>query len=107
MNLSMSSVILFGQKRCFGKLQKLVENRISQLLLQRGAGADARDLAGRSPLSFDVESDCLAAVTLLLDAGANINSTCKSGRTRLTYATEAGNLWVIHLDNEANRTIRD
>src|SRR5579871_3725626 len=45
-------------------------------LLERGADVEARNPSGRTPLILAVEADCPNVVHLLLEAGANVHTTC-------------------------------
>lgn len=58
-------------------------------LLTLGHPVDPRGPDGTTPLIFAASRDLPAVIPILLDSGADVNATCRSG-TALSIATEAG-----------------
>jgi len=59
------------------------------LLLTKGADADARDKAGRTPLVFAVQNNARDEVELLIAHGADVKAVDTSGLTPLHWARNA------------------
>lgn len=60
--------------------------RVVDLLLSKGASANAADRQGRTPLHFAARSQSGAAVQLLVNRGADVNARDRSGATPLHAA---------------------
>lgn len=56
-----------------------------------------RGIFGNTPLDVAIVWGDLAAVTLLLDAGADVNAKQESGRTPLHEAASFGNIEIVKL----------
>src|SRR5581483_2584155 len=67
------------------------------LLLQRGAPIDARDLAGATALYVAAERGQLAVVQRLVDKGANVDLKGRSGTSPLAAAAFAGRNRVVKM----------
>ncbi|XRM37598.1 hypothetical protein ABZX51_001062 [Aspergillus tubingensis] len=63
------------------------DERITRLLLDRGAKIDRQDRQGFSVLHLAVRQNQLAIVRLLLDRGGYIDNVAGDGRTPLTHAS--------------------
>lgn len=74
-----------------------VRARTVALLLQAGAGVDAADQQGMTPLMVAARSGDAAVARLLLDAGANPMLRNAKGHTALTLAQAAGQRDVVAL----------
>lgn len=78
-------------------------NQCIKLLLKYGAGVDAIDNCGFTPLHHAVESDNIDCVTTLLNADANINAQISTDEyynenwTALHLATDDNNLAMVRL----------
>ncbi|KAH7153752.1 ankyrin repeat-containing domain protein [Fusarium sp. MPI-SDFR-AT-0072] len=83
---------------------RLGHEAVVELLLDRGANADAVDKEGRTPLSWAAAKGQEAVVRLLLDRGANADAVDKEGRTPLSWAAAKGQEAVVRLllDRGAN-----
>lgn len=74
-------------------------SQVAEMLLAHGADVNARatnDL-GSSPLLWAIMGQDVAAVTLLLDHGADINETTTAGSTSLHKAAVVGNAMMVQL----------
>lgn len=70
---------------------------ILQLLLDRNANPNAKDLDGYSPLMLALSNGHLEAASLLLDHGANVDETAHGGITMVEFAARSGKREVIDL----------
>ena len=70
---------------------------MSQLLLNKEAHIDTRDVFKRTALHVAVKGGHLAVVRLLLDRGASIEATDVSGETPLHCATQGGFTAIVGL----------
>ncbi len=61
-----------------------------ELLLDRGAAADARGFGGEGPIHCAAEAGCVEAAKLLLDEHAPLDRPDRDGRTPLHWAVDAG-----------------
>ncbi|KAK2608640.1 hypothetical protein QQS21_002869 [Conoideocrella luteorostrata] len=74
---------------------------VVQLLLDRGAEIDFRDMRGQTPLSLAAENGREQVVNLLIRRGANIDSisddVCADYQTPLSYAAARGDERMVNL----------
>lgn len=74
-------------------------SQVAEMLLAHGADVQARatnDL-GTTPLLWAIMGQDVAAITLLLDHGADINETTTAGSTPLHKAALVGNVALVRL----------
>lgn len=68
----------------------------SEFLIEAGADLEAKDAAGTALMGVCFKG-YVAMVTLLLDAGANVNATNDKGATALIFATMFNQVAVVDL----------
>jgi len=82
-----------------------------KLLVARGADPNLADTAanGWTPMEHAIHKHQVAAVTALLDAGANVNATSRNGTTALMMAAGYGYTDVVELllARGADRTLKN
>jgi uncharacterized protein len=69
-----------------GKIPAISSSQAMELLLANGAGLEARDVDGATPLIRAAESGNTDVVKLLLERGANVEARDKDGHTALIAA---------------------
>ncbi|MGB7326135.1 MAG: ankyrin repeat domain-containing protein [Rubripirellula sp.] len=83
---------------------------VIKVLLEHGAEIDARDFEGKTPLMHAASGPFPDAVTMLIDAGANVNATeTTEGFTALMTAAAVGEVEVVKilLDRGADPNVVD
>ncbi|KAH7379029.1 ankyrin repeat-containing domain protein [Cadophora sp. MPI-SDFR-AT-0126] len=72
---------------------------IIEMLCSLGANLEARDLAGWTPLHFAAYQNRSAAISSLIDCGANINFLNRDGESAIGLAIERGHMdaiWTLY-----------
>ncbi|TWU55036.1 ankyrin repeat domain-containing protein [Rubripirellula reticaptiva] len=85
-------------------------SHVIKVLLEHGAEVDARDFEGKTPLMHAASGPFPDAVTMLVDAGANVNATeTTEGFTALMTAAAVGEVEVVKilLDRGADPNVVD
>ncbi|PSN32604.1 hypothetical protein C0J52_26221 [Blattella germanica] len=72
--------------------------KLTQFLIERGADLEARDMFGITPLMASSLNHNHMVTKMLLEQGADPNTTCKKGRSAIHFA--------FHLDNQTNAQFR-
>lgn len=67
---------------------------LARMLLDAGAGVDARNFVGETPLHFAAKKNHADLARMLLDAGAVVDAKDDEGKTPLHKACESGNVAV-------------
>ena len=70
---------------------------VIELLLKRGADANAKGIGGRRLLIEAARAGLRDAVELLIDYGADVNTISDSGRSALWHAKEQGHTEIVEL----------
>jgi ankyrin repeat protein len=82
---------------------------VVDLLVNRGASLEARDIKGATPLHHAVERGSLDAMVALADRGADVNAVNEKGMTPLHYAASKGDAETMRelIDRGANVNAQD
>ena len=85
------------------------DEKITKLLLSKGADVDARGNDGATPLHIALRGGHLKVVELLFEHGANFYSTTQGGGTPLCFAIENGHEKLVKmlLERGANIDVKD
>ncbi|KAF4315561.1 hypothetical protein BBO99_00009733 [Phytophthora kernoviae] len=70
---------------------------VIKLLLRFGADIDARSQAGKTPLHYAVQEDCLLVTNLLLSHGSNIDVEDVDGVSQLALMLEQASMNVLQI----------
>ncbi|XHF99519.1 hypothetical protein AWENTII_003020 [Aspergillus wentii] len=70
---------------------------VFELLIERGANIEARDLRNKTPLHRATETGCTRIVKRLLELGAVVDARCKYGNTPLSQAARGRNAEIIRI----------
>jgi serine/threonine-protein phosphatase 6 regulatory ankyrin repeat subunit B len=70
---------------------------LAELLIRRGAGVNAKDKDGKTPLHWALENNSINLAELLIQGGAEVNAQDKDGWTPLHWAAEKNHAAVVEL----------
>jgi len=69
--------------------------KLAEVVINHGAGLNAKNMNGETPLHSAAQEGCLNAAKLLVSKGADINAKSKNNRTPLDYAVRP--VWDVDM----------
>jgi len=70
---------------------------LAELLINKGANVNVRDLVGFTPLILSVTGGVSGVAELLIEKGANLLAATKTGKNALSIAEMTGNTKIAEL----------